>query len=153
MTPFNDATGIIGWNVPYKAGVLKAEGYDADGRKVSEYAIQTALRPAALHAAADRSDLDAGGVVQIAVEVVDDNGCLVPLGDSRITCTVEGPARLLGLESADNTDMGDWTDNVQRAYRGRLLAYVRTGENPGRIKVRFSAPYLKGAEVEITTHK
>ena len=153
MTPFNDATGIIGWDVPYKAGVLKAEGYDADGRKVSEYAIQTALRPAALHAAADRSDLDAGGVVQIAVEVVDDNGCLVPLGDSRITCTVEGPARLLGLESADNTDMGDWTDNVQRTYRGRLLAYVRTGENPGRIKVRFSAPYLKGAEVEITTHK
>lgn len=153
MTPFNDATGIIGWDVPYKAGVLKAEGYDADGRKVSEYAIQTALRPAALHAAADRSDLVAGGVVQIAVEVVDDNGCLVPLGDSRITCTVDGPARLLGLESADNTDMGDWTDNVQRAYRGRLLAYVRTGETPGRIKVRFSAPYLQGAEVEISTHK
>jgi hypothetical protein len=49
--------------------------------------------------------------------------------------------------------MGDWTDNVPRAYRGRLLAYVRTGETPGRIKVRFSAPYLQGAEVEISTHK
>lgn len=153
MTPFNDETGIIGWDVPYKAGVLKAEGYDASGRKVSEYEIHPALRPAALKAVADRSELDAGGVVQIDVEVVDDNGRLVPLGDSQITCTVEGPAQLLGMESADNTDMGNWTDNVQRAYRGRLLAYVRTGDAPGRIRVRFSAPYLKGAEVEVVTNK
>ena len=153
MTPFNDATGIIGWDVPYKAGVLKAEGYDASGKKVSEYEIRPAQRPAALKAVADRNELNAGGLVHVAVEVVDDNGNLVPLGDNEITCTVEGPAQLLGLESANNTDMGNWNDNVQRAYRGRLLAYVKTGANPGKIKVRFSSPYIKGAEVEIATHK
>ena len=153
QTPFNDETGIIGWDVPFKAGTLTAEGFDASGKKVSEYAIKTVSRPAALRATVDRSELDAGGVVHVDVAVVDEDGNLVPLADNMITCTIEGPGSLLGLESADNTDMGNWNDEAQRAFRGRLLAYVRTGNNPGRIKVRFTSPYLQGTEVEILTHQ
>ncbi len=153
MTPFNDETGIIGWDVPYKAGVLKAEGYDASGRKVSEYEIRPSQRPAALKAVADKTDLDAGGLVHVDVLVVDDNGNRVALGDNEITCTVEGPATLLGLESANGSDMGNWHDNVQRANRGRLLAYIQTAGSPGRIKVRFTSPYIDAAEVEINTHR
>ena len=45
--------------------------------------------------------------------------------------------------------MGDYTDNVQRAWRGRLLAYVRaTGSGP--VTVRFSTPLLPAAEVRLT---
>ena len=150
MTPHNDETGIIGWDVPYQAGTLKAEGYDASGRKESEYEIRTVARPAALRVRADRSEVKAGGLVHVEVEVVDENGLVVPLGDNLITCTVEGPGMLLGLESADNTDMGNWNDNVQRAYRGRLLAYVRTGNAAGQVRIHFSAPYLQGAEAVIT---
>ncbi|MBQ9173647.1 MAG: family 43 glycosylhydrolase, partial [Bacteroidales bacterium] len=153
MTPFNDENGIIGWDVPYRRGVLTAEGYDESGKKVSEYTIHPSSRPAALRATADKTDIDAGGLVHVSIEVVDDDGNVVALGDNNITCTIEGPGSLLGLESADNTDMGDWTDNVQRAYRGRLLAYIRTSGNPGTVKVRFTSPYIEGAEVEIRTHR
>ena len=118
---------------------------------VSEYEIRTALRPASLKAVADRKELEAGGLVHVSVEVLDDNGNPVPLGDNEITCKVEGPARLLGLESANNADMGNWNDNVQRAYRGRLMAYIKTSDEPGKVKVRFSSPYIKGAQVEILT--
>ena len=151
MTPYNDETGIIGWDVPYKEGVLKAEGFDASGKKVSEYEIRPSLRPAALTAKADKSELKAGGLVQVSVEVVDDNGRIVALGDNEITCSIDGPAVLLGLESANMTDTGNWNDNVQRAYRGRLIAFVRTTEDPGRITIRFTAPYLKGAAVSVVT--
>ncbi len=153
MTPYNEQSGIIGWDVPYAPGTLKAEGYDASGRKVSEYEIHTSLRPAGLRAVVDHADVDAGGVVHVEVEVVDDNGHRVALGDNPITCTVEGPGQLLGLESADNTDMSNWHDNVQRAYRGRLLAYVKTTGMPGTVKLKFSAPYLEGTEVEIRAHR
>lgn len=153
MTPFNDESGIIGWDVPYQAGTLKAEGFDVSGKKVSEYEIRTVSRPAALRAKADRSETDAGGVIHVEVEILDDKGNIVVFGDNEITCTVEGPGSLLGLESADNTDMGDWTDNVQRACRGRLLAYIQTESQPGRIKVKFSSPSLEGTEVEILTHQ
>ena len=153
MTPFNDETGIIGWDVPYHAGVLKAEGYDASGKKVSEYEIRPVSRPAALKASLYKDGIDAGTVAQVCLEVVDDNGRLVPLADNEITVTLDGPGQLLGLESANMTDMGNWTDNVQRAFHGRLLAYVKTPANPGKFTVRFTSPYLKAAEVTVNTHR
>lgn len=84
----------------------------------------------------------------ITVEVVDEEGTVVKLGDNEITCTVEGAARLLGLEGSDNSDMSDYTDNRHRVYHGRLLAYIQTtgGERP--VKVKFASPLLKGTEVK-----
>lgn len=60
---------------------------------------------------------------------------MVKLADNNITCTVDGPARLLGLEGADNTDTGDYRDNRQRVYNGRLLAYIQTTGEAGEINV------------------
>ncbi len=170
--PYNKESGIIGWDVPYSAGTLRAVGYDASGKEVSSYEIKTSLRPYALRVRADRTALAKGDVSHLIVEVVDDNGNFVPLADNQITCTIEGPAHLLGLEGSDNSDMGDYTDNVQRAFQGRLLAYVRGGASPvpafrgrpgapqpayggpaptsGPVTVRFTAPLLKSAEITLT---
>jgi len=170
--PYNKESGIIGWDVPYSAGTLRAVGYDASGKEVSSYEIKTSLRPYALRVRADRTALAKGDVSHLIVEVVDDNGNFVPLADNQITCTIEGPAHLLGLEGSDNSDMGDYTDNVQRAFQGRLLAYVRGGALPvpafrgrpgapqpayggpaptsGPVTVRFTAPLLKSAEITLT---
>ena len=170
--PYNKESGIIGWDVPYSAGTLRAVGYDASGKEVSSYEIKTSLRPYALRVRADRTALAKGNVSHLIVEVVDDNGNFVPLADNQITCTIEGPAHLLGLEGSDNSDMGDYTDNVQRAFQGRLLAYVRGGTSPvpafrgrpgapqpayggpaptsGPVTVRFTAPLLKSAEITLT---
>lgn len=146
---YNRQTGIIGWDVPYAPGTLRAVGYDASGKEESSYEITTSLRPKSLRVSADRTALRVGGVAHLTVEVLDDNGNFVPLADNEITCTVEGPAVLLGLEGSDNRDMGSYTDNVQRAYRGRLLAYLRaTGSGP--VTVRFSAPLLQGASVTLS---
>lgn len=146
---YNHETGIIGWDVPFAPGTLRAVGYDADGKEVSSYEIRTCVRPYALRVSADKETLTPGGVAHLTVEVLDDNGNFVPLADNEITCTVEGPAVLLGLEGSDNRDMGSYTDNVQRAYRGRLLAYLRaTGSGP--VTVRFSAPLLQGASVTLS---
>ena len=80
--------------------------------------------------------------------MVDEEGTVVKLGDNEITCTVEGPARLLGLEGSDNSDMSDYTDNRHRVYHGRLLAYIQTIGGEGPVKVKFTSPLLKGTEVQ-----
>lgn len=149
MTAHNDETGIIGWNVPYSPGTLKAEGFDEKGNKVSEYSIISSLRPYSIKATADKPDYRQGELAQIKVEVLDDNGNPVHLADNEITCTVEGPARLLGMEAGDNSDMGDYTDNRQRVFRGRLTVYVKVGEQPGDISVKLSSPILKGTTLKL----
>lgn len=146
---YNARTGIIGWDVPFEAGVLRAVGYNAAGEEESSYEIRTCGRPYALRVQADRTSLHPGGVAHLVVEVVDEEGIVVPFGDNLITCSVEGPARLLGLEGSDNSDMGNYTDAVQRAFQGRLLAYIRGGTDAGPVSVRFTSPLLQAAEVRL----
>ena len=148
MKPYDPKAGIIHWDIPYAPGELRAEGCDASGRVLSSYVIRSSGRPFALKVSADRAVLPkARATAHLTVEVVDEQGVPVKLGDSEITCTIDGPAELLGLEGSDNADMSDYTDNRHRAYRGRLLAYVRTTGETGDIRVRFSSPLLRGTEV------
>lgn len=149
MTDYNSETGIIGWDVPYSPGTLKAEAFDSEGKKVAEYEIKTSLRPYSIKAVSDKNTLSKGGVAQIAVEILDDNGVPVKLADNELTCVVTGQGQLLGMESADMKDTGVWTDNVQRVYKGKIIAYIKaTGDN-GNIAVNFTSPLLKGANLEI----
>jgi len=72
------------------------------------------------------------------------------LSDDELTCTIEGPATLLGLEASNNSDMGDYTDNVQRVFHGRLIAYVQANGQAGEVKVHFKAPWLKAGVSTLT---
>ena len=45
--------------------------------------------------------------------------------------------------------MGDYTDNVQRVYHGRLIAYVQATGSEGNVNLKFTAPWLKEATVTI----
>lgn len=136
-------------DIPFRAGELRAEGCDKEGNALSGYSIRTSGRPYAICATADRTILSGDRVTaHITVEVVDEEGTVVKLGDNEITCTVEGPARLLGLEGSDNSDMSDYTDNRHRVYHGRLLAYIQTTGGEGQVKVKFASPFLKGTEVK-----
>ena len=136
--------------VPYRAGELRAEGLDAEGKVLSDYTIVSSDVPRALRVEADKQVLSADKeTVHLCVEVVDAEGRPVRLGDNEITCEITGPARLLGLENANNSDMTDYTDNRHRAYHGRLLAYVRTTGEAGDITVRFTSPLLKGCRINL----
>lgn len=149
MKPYDEKTGIIYWDIPFRAGELRTEGCDKEGNALSSYSIRTSGRPYAIRATADRTILSGDrATAHITVEVVDEEGTVVKLGDNEITCTVEGAARLLGLEGSDNSDMSDYTDNRHRVYHGRLLAYIQTTGGEGPVKVKFASPLLKGTEVK-----
>ena len=148
IKPYDEKTGIIHWDIPYQAGELRAEGCDKEGNVLSNYVIRSSGRPYALRVSADRTTLSHDrATAHLFIEVVDENGTIVKLGDNEITCEIEGPARLLGLEGSSNTDMADYTDNRHRAYQGRLLAYVQTTGEKGQARVKFTSPLLQGTEI------
>lgn len=148
MKPYDDKSGIIYWDIPYQDGELRAEGCDATGKVLSSYAIKTSGRPYALRATVDKEVLSPDkATAHVTIEVVDEQGTIVKLGDNDVTCQIEGPARLLGLEGSNNSDMSDYTDNHHRAFHGRLLAYIQTTGEKGEIRVKLTSPLLKGTEV------
>lgn len=151
VKPYDDNTGIIYWDVAYAPGKLEVEGLNNDGNVICRYDIQTTGRPKSITATADVTTICKDrGLSQITVQVVDENGMPVILSDEEVTCTIDGPLELLGLESSRNDDMTDYTDNRHRVYNGRLLAYVRATGDEGKATVQFNAHWLEGAQVEIT---
>lgn len=148
---YDDNTGIIYWDIPYTAGKLEAIGMDKVDKEIGRYAIQSSSRPYAITVEKSAGELNKDKeIARVVLQVVDEKGIPVMLSDDEITCSIEGPARLLGLEASNNQDMSDYTDNKQRVFHGRIVAYVQTNGNEGDISVHFTSPWLKPAEVKIT---
>ncbi len=139
----DDRTGIIYWDIPYRPGKLEVTGLK-DGKEAARYSIVTSGRSFSIVATPDKTVLSVKkDLVQVTIQIVDENGVPVVLADDEVTCSISGPARLLGLESANNSDMSDLRDNVQRVYNGKMLAYIQTIGKPGNIEIIFSSPWLK----------
>ena len=156
--------GIVYWDIPYEAGQLMAVGMSQDGRDEASYSITTSGRPYSIRARFDnalgktgrlgehgnvgeKADETDEGLNHILIEVLDEEGRVVRLADNNITCRIEGPATLLGLEGSDNTDMGNYRDNQQRVYHGQLLAYVRNTGRTGKVTVTLTSPLLKSTSI------
>lgn len=152
VKPYNEEHGIIHWDIPYAAGKLEVIGLNAADQEVSRQHIQSSQRPEAIKilqgdvirvAAKD-------AVAQVELQIVDAAGNPVLLSEDEITCNIVGNARLLGLEAGNNADMGDYRDNKQRVYHGKMIAYIQTnGEANEQVSVRFTAPWLAAANVTL----
>ncbi|MBQ0056136.1 MAG: DUF4982 domain-containing protein [Bacteroidales bacterium] len=144
-------SGIIHWDVDYQPGHLMAEACDNDGKAVTSYCIHTSTDASSLQATVDVERLPAGQshVAHVIIEVTDKDGHIVKDARNAVTCHVEGPARLLGLENSDNSDMGNLHTDTQHVFHGRLLAYIQTTGKEGTVTLRLTSPGLKDTSVKI----
>lgn len=150
LQDYNDNTGIIYWDIPYRAGKLEVIGLDKADKEITRYAIQSSKQPYALTIESIEKQIGKDrGLAQVLVQVVDEDGTPVMLADNEITCRITGPARLLGMEAGNNEDMTDYTDNVHRVYHGHILTYLQATGEAGQIKLRFTSPWLKPVEATI----
>ncbi len=148
---YDPESGVIDWEIPFAAGKLEAIGLDAKGDEVARTAIQTAGPAAVIKASASETAIDRNdGVAIISLQVVDAQGVPVMRSDHAITCALDGPGVLLGLEAGNNQDMSDYTDATHNAHHGRLVAYIKGAGETGPVTVRFSAEGLPDAVVRLT---
>lgn len=45
--------------------------------------------------------------------------------------------------------MADYTDNRQRVFHGKMIAYIQLIPGEGNVAVQFSAPWLEGTSLTI----
>ncbi len=146
---YDEKSGVIFWDIPFASGKLEAIALNNDNKEVSRYTIQSSQQPYSLIISEKPISIDKNGVAKVIVQVVDEKGIPVMLSDNEITCSINSAGTLLGLEAGNNTDMGDYTDNVQRVFHGHLVAYIQPTGGNEPIKVKFTSNWLKAVEVTI----
>jgi beta-galactosidase len=144
-----ESNGYMHWRVAYQQGELKVKSF-ADGKTFGEFVLTSVGEATALGAVPDRNTLkaDKDDVIHLTVSVVDKDNGFVPLADNEITFSIEGPGRLLGLESGDLRSHEDYKTSKRKAYKGKVLAYVQA-TGPGVIRVTVSSSGLKPQTVQL----
>jgi hypothetical protein len=139
-TPQHDVnTDILYWDINYEPGTLRCEADNG-----ASYEMATSGKPYALKVTTD-------AVAHVFVEVVDEQGRLVPTADNEVTLTIRG-ARLLGMEhgnTADATITSRQQRNRLRTHGGRLVAYIQPEHNTPQFTIRASSPFLQSQELTV----
>ena len=139
--PYNDNTGIIFWDIPYRQGELRAEGLDNEGRVVSHYVIPVLGDVVDIRTTPDKAVLrHKGDVAHVLIEAFDTNGNVVTSCSKDVSVAVGKGLRLLGVESGNNGDMISPKSTHRNMHRGRLLAYVQSTADNVAVEVNVP-PY------------
>ncbi|MFT3827256.1 MAG: DUF4982 domain-containing protein [Chitinophagaceae bacterium] len=140
-------------DIQWEPGTIKAVGYDAAGKKLSETALQTVGEPVALRLNRIASPVNwlANGadIALVEVEVVDANGNRCPVAMNMINFSVDGPVEWRGgmAQGPDNYILSK-TLPVECGVNRVLL---RSGTQAGTITVKAVADGLKPATLSLTT--
>ncbi|UXX81091.1 DUF4982 domain-containing protein [Reichenbachiella carrageenanivorans] len=143
-------TYLLEWPLSYQPGELKAKGY-TNRKVVAEHVLKTTGRPSEVVAhpvwtqlVADNQDISI-----LEVSLVDKYGRIVPEAVNEVNVTIDGPARLLGIDSGDLYYEGKFSDPKRNATRGKMLVIIQAKDTPGEVRVKLASEKLKPAEITL----
>jgi len=124
------------WNQPYRKGKVLAIGYK-DGKEVCRDSLVTTGATATLALDTDRPVLHADGqdMAHIRVTLLDKEGRRSQMDDRKITVTVEGSGRLLGIDNGDLRRVKTFRGNSLPTDFGSALIRVQAGRKAGTLRV------------------
>ncbi|MEZ0542185.1 beta-galactosidase GalB [Fibrella arboris] len=138
------------WRVPYEPGTLKAISRKADTTRLTR-TMSTAGKPARIQLIADRAALQADrkDLSFVTVNVLDEQGNLVPDANHLITFTVTGEGTLAGVDNGYQASLEPFRANYRKAYSGKCLAIIKTTDKPGKLTIKATSEGLQMAVVEL----
>lgn len=141
------------WQLPYTEGTLEAVAYDENDQVIAtdrqcSFGDATSIiqTPDQMSMQADGSDL-----IFIEISSLDVNGNHVANASNRVHITVDGPARLIGLDNGDSTDYNSYKGNNRRMFSGKLLAILASTNEPGTIVVTASSEGLPDSKITLSS--
>lgn len=137
--------------VIYTPGELKVIAYK-DGKKWAEDSVKTTGSPAGLRTSVDSSQIKSNGkdLSFLTVEVIDDNGLVVPNAQNKISFEVDGPGEIVATDNGDPTNMTPFPSNIRDAFNGKALVIIRALKGKaGDIRITARSPGLGNSDVTI----
>jgi beta-galactosidase len=145
----------IVWYLPYHPGKLVAKGYNGD-KEVATCQLVTSKQTKRAELKADRTSLKADGqdLSFITVNLQDEDGNPVQTDDKKLTVTVEGEGKFLGIDNGDLRREKSFAGNELKTSWGKALIIVQSTRKAGKMQVKIQMegieePYI----VEIQTRK
>lgn len=133
------------FELEYERGTLEAVSY-TDGKEVSRDCVKSAGKPTGIKITPEQ--IGCGGTKLFAdgqsfafarVEIVDDEGNLIPYAEIKLNAETEGAGTLAALGSARPMTEENYTAGKTVTYQGRALAILRAGYEPGEAKLTVRA--------------
>jgi hypothetical protein len=141
-------------DVAWQPGTIRAVGYDANGRRVSEASKSTAGQPAAIRLTARTGPkglrADGADLALVDVEVIDAKGQRCPTALDTINFSLSGPALWRGgiAQGQDNFILS----KSLPVENGVNRVIIRSMTTAGKIVLSATATGLKPASVAIVSH-
>lgn len=138
------------WQVPFQAGTLKAVSRKG-GSVVLTKEVRTAGEAAKIEIIADREIIKSDGkdLSFLTVRIVDKDGNLVPQADNQVYFSLEGNAKIAGVDNGYQASMEPFKSNSRKAFNGLCLAIIQSTERSGKIKITAKSNGLQSATLDI----
>lgn len=139
------------WRLPFEKGELRAVACDEAGNRVAEDVQRSFGDGVKIELSADRETLPADGesLLFVTVSLSDENGTFVANARNRVSLTVSGAGRLIGLDSGDSTDYESYRAASKKLFGGLLLAVVAARTEAGEIVIRAESEGLPPAALTV----
>jgi beta-galactosidase len=85
------------------------------------------------------------------VEVLDQQGRVVPTAENEVTFDVQGEGKLIGVDNGNPQSRDSYKVNHCKAFNGLCLAVVQSAAKSGSIRIAASAASLQPAAITIAT--
>ncbi len=140
--------------VIYEPGELRVKVWK-NGKPWAEDVVRTTKAPTQLTLEVDRSTIKADGsdLAFVTVNVVDEDGLVVPRTNNLVEFEIEGPGRILATGNGDPTNHEPFISQKHRVFNGKCLVIIQSTTKPGTIKLTARSQGLKGAQIKIVTMK
>jgi beta-galactosidase len=141
---------FLSWDVPYEPGSLEVVCY-RDNAEACRSTLTTSGAPAMLQVDIDTPALSANGrdIAHVVVRIVDDMWNLVPTASNRITITLSGQGKLLGIDNGKSDSHELFCGSTMKAFGGMLLAVVQAKREPGNITLSVSCEGLPDVSLSL----
>ncbi len=140
----------VTFEVTYQPGTIEAIGYKG-GQETGRFKLVTASDPAVLRLTPDRGVIpaDTGSIAYVDVTVHDKDGVQVKHGEPEITVEVSGAGELIAVGTGNPVTEEMYVGDRRRAFRGHMLAVVRSNGRPGEITLTARTEGLPPAQVKL----
>tara|TARA_R110002050_G_scaffold53118_2_gene120857 strand:- start:103300 stop:105732 length:2433 start_codon:yes stop_codon:yes gene_type:complete len=145
----------VSWRVPFQSGTIKAISRK-NGKIVLEKEVHTAGNASEIELITDKETIknDNYDLVYVTVNVLDENGNLVPQANNLIKFEVTGGGKIVGVDNGYQANLSSFKASKIKTYNGKCLVIIQSNGNVEDITLKAtSSNKIKASIVQIKIDK